>query len=61
MERDACKATNCPVKGGQRQTYELEVPIEAKFPTSSYTIRWALKDPVSGKRCCFNLDIKVVR
>ncbi|KAM8706295.1 hypothetical protein ACLKA7_010555 [Drosophila subpalustris] len=61
MDREACKATSCPVKSGQQQTYEINLPIEAKFPLSPYTIRWALQDPVSGKRCCFNLDIKVVR
>ncbi|KAH8417733.1 hypothetical protein KR222_004865 [Zaprionus bogoriensis] len=61
MERDACKTTNCPVRSGVQQTYTLEVPIEHKFPLSSYLIRWALKDPVSGKRCCFTVDIKVVR
>ncbi|XP_030370664.1 MD-2-related lipid-recognition protein-like [Scaptodrosophila lebanonensis] len=61
LERDACKATPCPVKSGVQQTYTLQVPIEPKFPTSAYTIRWALKDAVSGKRCCFNIDIKVVR
>ncbi|SPP80874.1 MD-2-related lipid-recognition protein-like [Drosophila guanche] len=61
LERDACKATGCPVRSGVQQTYTTEVPIEAKFPISPYTIRWALKDPVSGKRCCFTIDIKVVR
>ncbi|XP_022217695.2 MD-2-related lipid-recognition protein [Drosophila obscura] len=62
LERDACKAaTGCPVRSGVQQTYTTEVPIEAKFPLSAYTIRWALKDPVSGKRCCFTIDIKVVR
>ncbi|KAH8312352.1 hypothetical protein KR044_010378, partial [Drosophila immigrans] len=61
MERDACKSTTCPVQSGKQQTYTLNVPIEAKFPVSPYTIRWALKDPVSGKRCCFTVDIKVVR
>ncbi|XP_023174659.1 MD-2-related lipid-recognition protein-like [Drosophila hydei] len=61
LERDACKATSCPVKAGVQGTYTVEVPIEAKFPVSTYTIRWALKDPVSSKRCCFSVDIKVVR
>lgn len=61
MPRDACKATPCPVRNGVKQTYSLDVPIESKFPTSAYTIRWAIKDPQSGKRCCFTIDIKVVR
>ncbi|XP_062124192.1 MD-2-related lipid-recognition protein-like [Drosophila sulfurigaster albostrigata] len=61
MERDACKSTTCPVQAGKQQTYSLVVPIESKFPISPYTIRWALKDPVSGKRCCFTVDIKVTR
>ncbi|XP_017000447.1 MD-2-related lipid-recognition protein-like [Drosophila takahashii] len=61
MDREACKYTSCPVRSGVTQTYTTEVPIEAKFPLSPYTIRWALKDPVSGKRCCFTIDIKVVR
>ncbi|EDW39245.1 GL13990 [Drosophila persimilis] len=61
LERDACKATGCPVRSGVQATYTTEVPIEAKFPLSAYTIRWALKDPASGKRCCFLIDIKVVR
>ncbi|EDV90585.1 GH14101 [Drosophila grimshawi] len=29
--------------------------------THTYTIRWALKDEVSSKRCCFTIVIKVVR
>ncbi|XP_016927308.1 ecdysteroid-regulated 16 kDa protein-like [Drosophila suzukii] len=61
MDREACKYTPCPVRSGVTQTYTTDVPIEAKFPLSSYTIRWALKDPASGKRCCFTIDIKVVR
>lgn len=61
MDRDACKATGCPVRNGVQQTYTLDVPIESKFPLSPYKIRWAVKDPVSGKRCCFTIDIKVVR
>ncbi|XP_017856311.1 PREDICTED: MD-2-related lipid-recognition protein-like [Drosophila arizonae] len=61
LEQDACKSTSCPVKAGVQQTYAIQVPIESKFPVSTYTIRWALKDPVSSKRCCFNIDIKVVR
>ncbi|XP_017079562.1 MD-2-related lipid-recognition protein-like [Drosophila eugracilis] len=61
MDREGCKYTNCPVRSGVTQTYTTAVPIEAKFPLSPYTIRWALKDPVSGKRCCFTHDIKVVR
>ncbi|XP_030573571.1 MD-2-related lipid-recognition protein-like [Drosophila novamexicana] len=61
MDREACKATSCPIKAGVQQTYTLTVPIEAKFPLRSYTIRWALKDPVTSKRCCFTHDIKVVR
>jgi len=61
MDREACKATSCPVKKGQQQTYNLDVPIPPRTPLSPYVIRWALQDPVSGKRCCFNLDIKVVR
>ncbi|XP_016950838.1 MD-2-related lipid-recognition protein [Drosophila biarmipes] len=61
MDREACKYTPCPVRSGVTQTYTTEVPIEAKFPLSPYTIRWALKDPASGKRCCFTIDIKVVR
>ncbi|KAH8381538.1 hypothetical protein KR093_007651 [Drosophila rubida] len=61
MERDACKATTCPVQSGKKHTYTIRIPIEAKFPVSPYTIRWAIKDPVSSKRCCFTVDIKVVR
>ncbi|KAH8381766.1 hypothetical protein KR009_000029, partial [Drosophila setifemur] len=61
MDRAACKYTTCPVRNGQKQTYTTLVPIEAKFPLNSYTIRWALKDPVTSKRCCFTIDIKVVR
>ncbi|KAH8362808.1 hypothetical protein KR084_001177 [Drosophila pseudotakahashii] len=61
MDREACKYTTCPARSGVTQTYTTDVPIEAKFPLSPYTIRWALKDPVSGKRCCFTIDIKVVR
>ncbi|XP_017845464.1 MD-2-related lipid-recognition protein-like [Drosophila busckii] len=60
LERDACKNIQCPIKSGELQTYALTAPVEAKFPISSYTIRWRLKDPVSGKMCCFNHDIKVV-
>ncbi|KAI8046488.1 MD-2-related lipid-recognition protein-like [Drosophila gunungcola] len=61
MDRDACKYTTCPLRSGVTQTYTTDVPIEAKFPLSAYTIRWSFKDPVSGKRCCFTNDIKVVR
>ncbi|TDG43524.1 hypothetical protein AWZ03_010051 [Drosophila navojoa] len=61
LEKDACKSTSCPVKAGVQHTYAIQVPIESKFPVSTYTIRWALQDPVSSKRCCFNMDIKVVR
>ncbi|XP_068153263.1 MD-2-related lipid-recognition protein [Drosophila tropicalis] len=61
LERDGCKSATCPVRNGVKNTYTIDVPIEAKFPLSSYTIRWALKDPVSQKRCCFTIDIKVVR
>ncbi|KAH8232519.1 hypothetical protein KR032_008615 [Drosophila birchii] len=61
LERDACKSTTCPARSGVKQTYTTDVPIEAKFPLSPYTIRWAIKDPVSNKRCCFTIDIKVVR
>ncbi|XP_017039406.1 MD-2-related lipid-recognition protein-like [Drosophila ficusphila] len=61
MDRDTCKYTTCPVRSGVKQTYTIDVPIESKFPLSPYTIRWAFKDPVSGKRCCFTHDIKVVR
>ncbi|KAH8384225.1 MD-2-related lipid-recognition protein-like [Drosophila serrata] len=61
LERDACKSTTCPARSGVKQTYTTDVPIEAKFPLSPYTIRWAIKDPASGKRCCFTIDIKVVR
>ncbi|EDV53026.1 MD-2-related lipid-recognition protein [Drosophila erecta] len=61
LDREACKYTTCPVRSGVTQTYTTLVPIESKFPLSPYTIRWALKDPVSQKRCCFTIDIKVVR
>uniref|UniRef100_A0A6P4EQL1 MD-2-related lipid-recognition protein-like n=1 Tax=Drosophila rhopaloa TaxID=1041015 RepID=A0A6P4EQL1_DRORH len=61
MDREACKYTACPVRSGVMQTYTTNMPADAKFPLSSYTIRWALKDPLSGKRCCFTHDIKVVR
>ncbi|KAH8332444.1 hypothetical protein KR074_003390 [Drosophila pseudoananassae] len=61
LDRDACKYASCPAQSGVKQTYTIDVPIEAKFPLSPYTIRWALKDPSSGKRCCFTIDIKVVR
>ncbi|EDW53559.1 MD-2-related lipid-recognition protein [Drosophila sechellia] len=61
MDSAACKYTPCPVRSGVKQTYTTQVPIEAKFPLSPYIIRWALKDPVSQKRCCFTIDIKVVR
>ncbi|KAH8308029.1 MD-2-related lipid-recognition protein-like [Drosophila kikkawai] len=61
LERDACKSTTCPAQNGVKQTYTTDVPIEAKFPLSPYTIRWNIKDPASGKRCCFTIDIKVVR
>ncbi|XP_017000448.2 ecdysteroid-regulated 16 kDa protein [Drosophila takahashii] len=61
MDREACAYTNCPVRSGVKQTYTNNMPADARFPLSPYTIRWALKDPVSGKRCCFTIDIKVVR
>ncbi|XP_017039405.1 MD-2-related lipid-recognition protein [Drosophila ficusphila] len=61
MDREACKYTTCPVRSGVRQTYTNNMPADAKFPLSSYTIRWSLRDPASGKRCCFTHDIKVVR
>ncbi|XP_032597606.1 MD-2-related lipid-recognition protein [Drosophila grimshawi] len=61
LERDSCKNTQCPVKANVQQTYAIDVPIDAKFPMSTYTIRWALKDEVSSKRCCFTIVIKVVR
>ncbi|XP_030573583.1 MD-2-related lipid-recognition protein-like [Drosophila novamexicana] len=61
LDREACKATTCPVRAGVQQTYTLTAPVEAKFPLSAYTIRWALTDPVTSKRCCFTHDIKVVR
>nr|NP_733400.1 Niemann-Pick type C-2h, isoform B [Drosophila melanogaster]AAN14257.1 Niemann-Pick type C-2h, isoform B [Drosophila melanogaster] len=48
---------------GWAKSENVELPLltmdqEACNP---YTIRWALKDPVSQKRCCFTIDIKVVR
>ncbi|XP_001964677.2 MD-2-related lipid-recognition protein [Drosophila ananassae] len=61
LDRDGCKYASCPARSGVKATYTIDVPIEAKFPLSPYTIRWALKDPASGKRCCFTIDIKVVR
>ncbi|XP_039493359.1 MD-2-related lipid-recognition protein-like [Drosophila santomea] len=61
MDREACKYTTCPVRSGVTQTYTTTMPADARFPLSPYTIRWALKDPVSQKRCCFTIDIKVVR
>ncbi|KAH8280117.1 hypothetical protein KR018_008422 [Drosophila ironensis] len=61
LDRAGCSYTTCPVKSGVKQTYTTAVPIEARFPLSPYTIRWSLTDPVSKKRCCFTIDIKVVR
>jgi len=61
MDQEACKYTTCPVRSGVTQTYTNNMPADARFPLSPYTIRWALKDPVSQKRCCFTIDIKVVR
>ncbi|EDV53025.2 MD-2-related lipid-recognition protein [Drosophila erecta] len=61
MDREACKYTTCPVRSGVTQTYTNTMLADARFPLSPYTIRWALKDPVSQKRCCFTIDIKVVR
>ncbi|XP_037721672.1 MD-2-related lipid-recognition protein-like [Drosophila subpulchrella] len=61
MDREACKYTNCPVRSGVKQTYTNNMLADGRFPLSPYTIRWALKDPVSQKRCCFTIDIKVVR
>ncbi|XP_017079564.2 MD-2-related lipid-recognition protein [Drosophila eugracilis] len=61
MDREACKYTTCPVRSGVTQTYTNNMLADARFPLSPYTIRWALKDPVTGKRCCFTHDIKVVR
>ncbi|XP_017845462.1 MD-2-related lipid-recognition protein-like [Drosophila busckii] len=61
LERDTCKTISCPIKSGEQQTYTMDVPIEAKFPISGYTIRWRLTDPVSKQHCCFQHDIKVVR
>ncbi|XP_016950843.1 MD-2-related lipid-recognition protein [Drosophila biarmipes] len=61
MDREACKYTACPVRTGAKQTYTNNMLADARFPLSPYTIRWALKDPVSQKRCCFTIDIKVVR
>ncbi|KAI8046487.1 hypothetical protein M5D96_002697 [Drosophila gunungcola] len=61
MDREACKYTSCPVRSGVTHNYTNNMPVDSKSPLSPYTIRWALKDPVSQKRCCFTIDIKVVR
>uniref|UniRef100_A0A1B0BF04 MD-2-related lipid-recognition domain-containing protein n=1 Tax=Glossina palpalis gambiensis TaxID=67801 RepID=A0A1B0BF04_9MUSC len=60
MEKDACKYTKCPVKNGEKQTYQVDIPIESKFPLNYYTIKWNFQTP-NGKQCCFTHDIKLVR
>lgn len=60
MDKDACKYTSCPLKSGQKQEYNIDIPISSKFPTSSYTIKWVMSTP-SGQKCYFTHNIKLVR
>uniref|UniRef100_B3P542 GG11911 n=1 Tax=Drosophila erecta TaxID=7220 RepID=B3P542_DROER len=58
FDADTLKASLGWAKSDNVELPLLSMDREACNP---YTIRWALKDPVSQKRCCFTIDIKVVR
>ncbi|KAI9584624.1 hypothetical protein GQX74_006519 [Glossina fuscipes] len=47
MEKDACKYTKCPVKNGEKQTYQIDIPIE--------TLQFNARSPLSGTNALFDI------
>ncbi|XP_012218559.1 MD-2-related lipid-recognition protein [Linepithema humile] len=60
MPLDACPATTCPATPGQRQTYQIYLPISKKFPARTYDLKWKLWNE-QGQECCFMFPIKLLK
>lgn len=60
-EPDACKSlTNgaCPLKKGDKPTYNLKMPISDDYPALGQTIKFALKDENEHTHVCFQLEVE---
>ncbi|XP_057332388.1 MD-2-related lipid-recognition protein-like [Microplitis mediator] len=58
METNACATTVCPVQPGQKQTYDISLPILKSFPARTYDVKWKLWNP-QQQECCFIFQIKL--
>ncbi|KYM97617.1 Epididymal secretory protein E1, partial [Cyphomyrmex costatus] len=59
---NACESltnSKCPLKKGDKVTYNLFMPISKLYPPASMTIEFALVDEKSNVQVCFKLNAQV--
>ncbi|CAD6234114.1 GSCOCG00007567001-RA-CDS [Cotesia congregata] len=60
METDACAKTVCPVQPGQKQTYDIAIPIMKAYPARTYDVKWRMWN-TQNQECCFIFGIKLLK
>ncbi|XP_055594921.1 MD-2-related lipid-recognition protein-like [Uranotaenia lowii] len=58
MDSEGCKYTSCPLQSGTKQSYSYDLPIQKKYPTRVYDVKWILENEAE-EMCCFIIQISV--
>ncbi|XP_053687983.1 MD-2-related lipid-recognition protein-like [Sabethes cyaneus] len=58
MDNEGCKYTSCPIVAGQRQSYSYNLPIQKKYPSRTFDVKWQLMNEAE-EMCCFIIQIAI--